>query len=69
MHKEVLSSIDGVSLFPIIAILVFFVFFMFILVYVVKMDKKEVEELASMPINDPEEAQYFSKISLNGKSE
>jgi cbb3-type cytochrome oxidase subunit 3 len=69
MHKEVLSSIDGVSLFPVIAILVFFVFFIALLIYVIRMDKTKIDEMASLPINDRLSATNLSQISLNGKSE
>ena len=69
MHKEVLSSIDGVSIFPVIAIIIFFIFFAILLIYVVRMDKKKIDEMASMPIDQVSTPKYYSKISLNGKTE
>ncbi len=69
MHKEVISSIDGVSIFPVIAILVFFVFFVILVVYVIRMDKNKIDEMASLPIDNENPPKYYSKISFNGKSE
>ena len=69
MYKEVLSSIDGVSIFPVIAILVFFVFFVLLVVYVIRMDKSKIEEMASLPVEKPTTPKYYSKISLNGQTE
>ncbi|MEO0898937.1 MAG: hypothetical protein AAFY71_21175 [Bacteroidota bacterium] len=50
--KEVLRSIDDVSLWPVVAILIFFTFFTVLLIYVIRMKKEEVNTLASLPIND-----------------
>jgi hypothetical protein len=43
--KHNLTSIDGVSIYPIISLLIFFLFFAFMLTYVIRMKKKEVNEL------------------------
>ena len=50
MYKDVLRSIDDISLFPVIAILIFFVFFAIILVRVIRMDRKKVDILSSIPL-------------------
>ena len=42
--KHNLTSIDGVSIYPIISLLIFFLFFAFMLTYVIRMKKKEVNE-------------------------
>jgi len=42
MYKETLRSIDGVSLFPVIAIIIFIVFFLIVLFFTFRMDKKQV---------------------------
>ncbi|GAB4409789.1 MAG: hypothetical protein OHK0039_13670 [Bacteroidia bacterium] len=52
MYKDVLRSIDGVSLFPVIAIVIFLIFFVLLLIYVIRMDKKEVSSLASIPLDE-----------------
>lgn len=65
--KETLSSIDGVSLFPIIAIVLFMVIFGLIVLYALRMDKNRVNEMASMPLAE-DEPLIYRNVSSNGKS-
>lgn len=51
MYKETLRSIDGVSLFPVIAILIFIVFFLLVLFFTYRMEKKQVFRFATMPLD------------------
>ncbi|MEL7530019.1 MAG: CcoQ/FixQ family Cbb3-type cytochrome c oxidase assembly chaperone [Bacteroidota bacterium] len=52
MHKEVLANIDGVSLFPVIAIVLFMIIFSLITYYTIKMDKRKIGELSFIPLED-----------------
>ncbi|MEM8890917.1 MAG: cbb3-type cytochrome c oxidase subunit 3 [Bacteroidota bacterium] len=52
MYKETLRSIDGVSLFPVIAILIFVIFFLIVLYFVIRMDKKKVQEFSALPLEN-----------------
>ena len=61
MYKEVLRSIDGAEIFPIIALILFFAFFVGITIWAYKRDKKTVDEIANMPLDD------MSDQSLNVK--
>jgi cbb3-type cytochrome oxidase subunit 3 len=65
--KETLSSIDGVSLFPIIAIVLFMVIFGLIVLYALRMDKTRVNEMAAMPLAE-DEPLIYRQVSPNGKS-
>jgi Ca2+/Na+ antiporter len=47
--KEQLSSLDGISIYPIISLIIFFLFFVVLLYYVVKMKKEKVEEIRNLP--------------------
>lgn len=51
MYKETLRSIDGVSLFPVIAIVIFILFFLLVLYFTFRMDKKSVYRFASLPLD------------------
>ncbi len=62
--KEVLRSIEDVSLFPVISILIFTTFFAILLIYVIRMKKKDVAELASIPLRGDEEEGYITKRTL-----
>lgn len=62
MYKETLRSIDGVSLFPVIAILIFVIFFLIVLYFVIRMDKNKVQEFSSLPLeNGPENSNSLTQ--------
>ena len=52
MIRNVLESISGIEIFPIISLLIFITFFVFIITWVVKLDKKTVTKLENMPLDD-----------------
>jgi hypothetical protein len=55
MYKEVLRSIDGVEVFPVISLLLFFAFFVGVVVWSIGLDRQRVSELARLPLDgDPE---------------
>ncbi len=66
MFSQNLSSIDGVSIFPIISLVLFFVMFSGVLYWVLKKDKSYMENLASMPLQDNNEIE-FNEESKNEK--
>lgn len=55
MYKETLRSIDGVSLFPVIAIVIFIIFFLLVLYFTFRMDKKKIFDFASLPLDSEHE--------------
>ena len=62
MYKETLRSIDGVSLFPVIAILIFVIFFLIVLYLVIRMDKNKVQEFSALPLeNGPENSNSLTQ--------
>lgn len=52
MYKEVLRSIDDISIYPVISLMVFIIFFIVMLIGVYKTNKTVVDAMAVMPIND-----------------
>jgi len=50
MYKNVLRSIDGIDIFPVIALLIFVVFFIGLLFYVMSMRKGLVDEMSDLPL-------------------
>ena len=55
--KHSLTTIDGVSIFPLISLLIFVLFFIVIAVMVWKMKKEEVTELENIPFENKENIQ------------
>jgi cytochrome c oxidase cbb3-type subunit IV len=52
MYKEILRSIENISIYPIISLLIFVAFFLGMFWWVVKVDKKYVEQMKQMPLKD-----------------
>jgi len=53
--RNVLESISGVEIFPIISLLIFVVFFTLVLIWVFKLDKKTINKLENMPLEENNE--------------
>lgn len=52
MHKDILNSINGVEIFPIIALIIFFIVFISIIIWVMKLDKSRIEKMSLLPLED-----------------
>ena len=52
MYKDVLSSIEGVEIFPVISFIIFGLFFIGLGLYVVGFDKKFIKEISNAPLED-----------------
>lgn len=66
MFSQNLSSIDGVSIFPIISLVLFFIIFSGILYWVLKKDKSYMENLANIPLQENNDIE-FNEESKNEK--
>ena len=56
MYKNVLQNISNIEIWPIISFVIFFIFFLCLLWYVFTVDKKFISRMASLPIEDQENA-------------
>jgi cbb3-type cytochrome oxidase subunit 3 len=54
MYKDVLSRMEGVDLFPLIALIIFFTFFVLLIVWVVRLKRSYVDSMANMPLDEEE---------------
>lgn len=52
MIKNVLESIAGIDIIPIISLAIFGLFFSFMLVYVFKLDRRTVNKMKNLPLED-----------------
>ncbi len=52
MYKQILESIQGVDIWPVISLVIFFLFFLGILVKVALIDKKFIKKMEEMPLDD-----------------
>jgi hypothetical protein len=53
MYKEILQTITGVHVFPVISLILFVAVFGAVLVKVARMDSHRVSRLASLPLDGP----------------
>ncbi len=54
MYKEILQSIEGVSVYPIISLVVFVLFFAVILIWMFKVDKSYIKKMENLPFEKEE---------------
>ena len=56
MYKEVLSSIEGIEIYPIISLLIFFSFFVGLCAWFALADNDRLQRLARLPLDEAEPA-------------
>jgi hypothetical protein len=52
MYKDVLRSIDGIGIYPVISLVIFVCFFVTVFLWVSRIRSAEAKELAAMPLDD-----------------
>lgn len=52
--KHNMTSMENISIYPIISLLIFTIFFALILWYVIKMNRNHVNEMSDLPLFDNE---------------
>lgn len=62
--KHNLTTIDGVSIFPMISLLIFVLFFALVLTRTFRMSKASVNELSGIPLEDEVEMNQENKIDI-----
>ena len=67
MIKELLQSVEGVSIYPIISLIVFVLFFVIILVWMLKVDKNYIKKMENLPFEKEEENNFNNTGDLHEK--
>ena len=67
MYKEILQSIEGVSVYPIISLVVFVLFFAVILIWMFKVDKNYIKKMENLPFEKEEENNFNNTGDLYEK--
>ncbi|MCR5889705.1 hypothetical protein LRS06_18385 [Hymenobacter sp. J193] len=50
MHKNVLQSIAGIEIYPLISFVIFFLFFLGLLVYVAVANRQHISTMSQLPL-------------------
>ena len=56
MHKDILRSIVGIEVFPLVSLLIFVAVFAAVLVWAVRVDRRRLDVLAAIPLTDGSDA-------------
>lgn len=67
MISNYLSTIDGVSIFPVIALMLFFSLFVCLLIWTIRIDKSYINEMQNLPLDNEEELRNNSGIENGHK--
>ncbi|KAA9345731.1 hypothetical protein [Adhaeribacter soli] len=62
MYKNVLQSITGIEIFPVISFVIFFAFFLGLLLYVVFSDKKHLAAMSELPLRNENQPQLANEL-------
>ncbi|MDJ0367653.1 hypothetical protein QMK33_21105 [Hymenobacter sp. H14-R3] len=57
MEKNVLQSIAGITIYPLISFVIFFLFFAALLVYVLVANKQHLSTMSQLPLAGEDEAE------------
>ena len=55
MEKNVLQSITGITIYPLISFAIFFLFFLALLVYVLVVNHQHISAMSMLPLLDDEQ--------------
>jgi cytochrome c oxidase cbb3-type subunit 4 len=52
MYKEVLRSIEGIEIYPVISLIIFLLFFAILIYWFIKVDKKYLNDMSNIPLEE-----------------
>lgn len=52
MYKEILQSIEGIEIYPIISLFIFLALFAVITIWILRLDKRYVKKMEALPLED-----------------
>lgn len=66
MYKELLQSIEGIEIYPLISLFIFIALFAGVVWWILKLDKGYVKEMETLPLGNEENMKSLKKeISKN----
>ncbi len=52
MKQDVLTSIEGITIFPVIGLVIFVVFFAFVIYHAMRLPKEKIDEIGKIPLDE-----------------
>ncbi|MFA6026590.1 MAG: cbb3-type cytochrome c oxidase subunit 3 [Ignavibacteriaceae bacterium] len=59
MFSNYLSSIEGISIFPVVSLLIFLLAFILTVIWVFRIDKSYVKQMENLPLDAEDENRKF----------
>jgi cbb3-type cytochrome oxidase subunit 3 len=60
MYRQILETIDGIGIYPVISLIIFFVFFAAMVVWLLKADNNYLERMGRLPLDQSETNKNFT---------
>jgi cytochrome c oxidase cbb3-type subunit IV len=54
MYKDILRSIAGIDVFPVVSLVIFVAVFTAAIVYAIRLDRARLAALSALPLDDPD---------------
>lgn len=67
MVRDVLQSLEGIELYPIISLIIFVSFFAALIIWMIKVDKKYIKKMKNLPLEKENESENNNTGDLNEK--
>jgi hypothetical protein len=67
MMRDVLQSVEGISLYPIISMIIFVLFFAILIIWMIKVDKNYIKKMSNLPLEKEDENEIINTGELNEK--
>jgi hypothetical protein len=65
MYKELLQSIEGIEIYPLISLFIFLALFIGVVIWIAKLDRGYVKEMETLPLEDDENINSLKKELSN----
>ena len=66
MDKQVLQSIAGVDIYPVISLIIFFVFFLLVLGWIFTLNKSYITKMENLPLEDDSCSDAKNNLTAGG---
>jgi cytochrome c oxidase cbb3-type subunit IV len=67
MIRDVLQSVEGISVYPIISLIIFVLFFAILIIWMIKVDKKYINKMKNLPLEKEDKNEIINTGELNEK--
>lgn len=67
MIRDVLQSLEGIELYPVISLIIFIVFFAALIIWMIKVDKKYIKKMKNLPLEKENETENNNSGDVNEK--